>query len=93
MAHLSLHLSKYLIVGNQMPLHLCVFRAMLEEEEKWMSRQSESLSEKRAVLLISEELFLDVSRDILTDFNNAKLGNSFNLCLEKEGRTINLIVC
>ena len=34
---------------------------MLDEEEKWMSRQSEALSEKRAIQLISEELYLDVN--------------------------------
>ena len=48
--------------GNQRTvLSINISRAMLEEEEKWMFRQSEALSEKRAITLISEELFLDVS--------------------------------
>ena len=45
---------------NIIVLYFSTFRAMLEEEEKWMSRQSEALSEKRAIQLISEELYLDV---------------------------------
>lgn len=46
------------------------YKAMLEEEEKWMSRQSEALSEKRAIQLISEELYLDETSNMITDVIN-----------------------
>ena len=44
---------------------VCYNRALLDDEKQWMTKQSDALSEKRAVQLIAEELLLDVS-----NFNN-----------------------